>query len=53
MVHGPSGVPSRPGGRSDVERLKRAHNADAYKGRWLRKGLLGARSLWHVPTGRR
>jgi hypothetical protein len=48
MVDGPSGVPSRPGGRDDAERFKRAHIANAFKRRVASKGMLGARSLWRI-----
>ena len=44
-MHGPSGVPSRPGGRDDAERIKRlqfaSHNAGVYRRRGAAKGAAG------------
>ena len=51
MVHGPSGVPSRPGSRDDVEQLKRAHNASAYKRRMAAKGAAGGAQHMTRPRG--
>jgi hypothetical protein len=51
MVHGPSGVPSRPGDCDDLERLKRLQNASAYQRRVAAKGAAGGAQLVTRPRG--